>query len=221
LGLLCRYPDFWVKIVYSGPIFTQKVNLSEVNPVSLEEYSIRARLKDILLSRIYYLSAAMLHLAQVKKKDLEGKVMLQLLAQQKSEYAWLILSEEKSDIWVDAEDCHEGSLVLVEISPTHEVQKIQDATHWVLEIVKQYLSTGVTPDFLQEEVQRAEQWRQSLTLQSQELGRRALEMEARRDQIQELEENLKQEKKKLELLEHQLKADINEIQSETLNHPPE
>ncbi|HEY9627158.1 MAG TPA: hypothetical protein V6C84_07640 [Coleofasciculaceae cyanobacterium] len=157
----------------------------------------------------------MLHLAQVKKKDLEGKVMLQLLAQQKAEYAWLMMTEENCAIWVDAEDCHEGALVLVEISPTQEVQKIQDATHWVLDIVKQYLSTGITPDFLQDEVQRAEQWRQSLTLQSQELGRRALEMEARRDQIQELEENLKQEKKKLELMEIQLKASVDETQPDS------
>ena len=141
--------------------------------------------------------------------------MLQLLAQQKAEYAWLMMTEENCAIWVDAEDCHEGALVLVEISPTQEVQKIQDATHWVLDIVKQYLSTGITPDFLQDEVQRAEQWRQSLTLQSQELGRRALEMEARRDQIQELEENLKQEKKKLELMEIQLKASVDETQPDS------
>ncbi len=140
--------------------------------------------------------------------------MLQLLAQQKAEYAWLMLSEENDVIWTNAADCTEGALVLVEISSTKQVQEVQDMAHWVLDIVKKYLSTGITPEFLQEEVQRAEQWRQSLTLQSQELGRRALEMEARRDQIQELEENLKHEKKKLELMEHQLKADIAGAQSE-------
>ncbi len=134
--------------------------------------------------------------------------MLRLLAQQKAEYAWLLLPEESDVLWANAADCIEGALVLAEISPTQQVQDIQDVTSWVLDIVKKYLSTGITPEFLQEEVQRAEQWRQSLTLQSQELGRRALEMEARRDQIQELEENLKQERKKLELMEHQLKADI-------------
>jgi dsDNA-specific endonuclease/ATPase MutS2 len=57
-------------------------------------------------------------------------------------------------------------------------------------------------------MQRAEQWRQSLTLKSQELGRRALEMEARRDQIQELEENLKQEKEKLESMAAQVRASL-------------
>ncbi|NJR65995.1 MAG: hypothetical protein HC772_12830 [Leptolyngbyaceae cyanobacterium CRU_2_3] len=151
----------------------------------------------------------MLHLAQVKKKDLEGKVMLQLLAQQKAEYAWAILADESGVLWVDAEGFNEGTLVLIDLSSSQHVQRIEDATYWVLDIIKHYLGTGITPALLQEEVQRAEQWRQSLTLQSQELGRRTLELEARRDQIQELEENLKREKQKFELMVHQFKADLN------------
>ncbi|NJR39606.1 MAG: hypothetical protein HC781_13315 [Leptolyngbyaceae cyanobacterium CSU_1_4] len=139
----------------------------------------------------------MLHLAQVIQTDPGGKVKLQLLAQQKAEHAWVVLAHEDGILWCDA-DYHPGALVLLELSPTKQVQHISDATGWVLEIVEQYLSLGITPAILQEEVQRAEQWRQSLTLQSQELGRRALEVEARRDQIQELEENLKIERQRLE-----------------------
>ncbi|MBW4516185.1 MAG: hypothetical protein KME11_13305 [Timaviella obliquedivisa GSE-PSE-MK23-08B] len=139
----------------------------------------------------------MLHLAQVIQADPGGKVKLQLLAQQKAEHAWVVLAHEDGSFWCDA-DYHPGALVLLELSPTKQVQHISDATGWILEIVEQYLSLGITPAILQEEVQRAEQWRQSLTLQSQELGRRALEVEARRDQIQELEENLKVERQKLE-----------------------
>lgn len=139
----------------------------------------------------------MLHLAQVIQTDPGGKVKLQLLAQQKAEHAWVVLAHEDGSLWCDA-DYHQGALVLLELSATKQVQHISDATGWVLEIVEQYLSLGITPAILHEEVQRAEQWRQSLTLQSQELGRRALEVEARRDQIQELEENLKIERQKLE-----------------------
>ena len=141
--------------------------------------------------------------------------MLQLLARQKAEHAWALLSAETA-AWIESEDClnpqdyPEGSLVLVQLTPNRQVQQIQGATDWVLSFIEQYLVTGVTPTFLQEEVQRAEQWRQSLTLQSQELGRRSLEIEARRDQIQELEENLKLEKKKLESMAHQLKEEIKE-----------
>lgn len=153
----------------------------------------------------------MWHLAQVKNKDLEGKAQLQLLAQQKAEYAWTVIAEEINDFSLDDSNSYpEGALVLVELSPTRQIQKVQDALPWVLEVIEQYLSTGLTPAILQEEVQRAEQWRQSLTLKSQELQRRALEMEARREQIQELEEKLKQEKEKLELLAAQLKSNIND-----------
>jgi hypothetical protein len=146
----------------------------------------------------------MLHLAQVTQKDPGGKVKLQLLAQQKAEHAWVVLTQEDSSIWCNA-DYYPGALVLLELSPTKQVQHISDATGWVLEMMEQYLSLGITPAILQEEVQRAEQWRQSLTLQSQELGRRSLEVEARRDQIQELEENLKAEKQKLEGIAAELK----------------
>jgi septal ring factor EnvC (AmiA/AmiB activator) len=132
--------------------------------------------------------------------------MIQLLAQQKAEYVWAVLDDEDSQLWIESDDYNEGVLILVDLSPTKQVQDIHSATQWILEILDQYLSLGITPAILQEEVQRAEQWRQSLTLQSQELGRRALEVEARRDQIQELEENLKQEKQALDTITAQLKA---------------
>ncbi len=151
----------------------------------------------------------MWHLAQAKKKDPEGKVHLQLIAQQKAEYAWMVLTDEVDDLWIEGDDHPEGKLLLVEIAASRQVQRVQDATPWILEVIEQFLAAGVTPTVLQEEVQRAEQWRQSLTLKSQELQRRTLEMEARREQIQELEENLKQEKEKLEILTAQYQANIN------------
>jgi hypothetical protein len=148
----------------------------------------------------------MLHLAQVKKKDPEGKAMLQLLAQRKADHTWVILNDGDGNFWVETDAYQEGALVLVELSPFKQVQQIGDATQWILEIIEQYLSLGVTPDLLQEEVHRAEQWRQSLTLKEQELGRRAWEVEARREQIQELEENLRQEKQALDTITAQLKT---------------
>ncbi len=161
--------------------------------------------------------ADMLHLAQVRQKDPGGKIQIQLLAQKKAEHAWAILAEEDNHLWVDTESYNEGAVVLVELSPTRQVQHIHDATHWVLEIMEQYLTIGISPTILQEEVQRAEQWRQSLTLQSQELGRRALEMEARRDQIQELEENLKEEKQKLESMAAEMETRRLRIQEMETN----
>jgi len=148
----------------------------------------------------------MWHLAQVKTQGSEGKAQLQLLAQQKAEHAWTILTEEVNDICLDCDDYREGMLLLVELNGSRQIQKVQEATSWILEMIEQYLAVGITPAVLQEEVQRAEQWRQSLTLKSQELQRRALEMEARREQIQELEDNLLQEKEQLESIADQIKA---------------
>lgn len=152
----------------------------------------------------------MLHLAQVQRKGFLGKAELRLLARQKSETTWALISEEDVILSAEAGSFGEGVLVLVELSDTRQVLTIQDATPWVLDLVQRYLLTGITPTILQQEAERAEQWRQSLTLQSQELGRRSLEVEARREQIQALEEDLKREKKQLEALASQLKISIQE-----------
>lgn len=140
----------------------------------------------------------MLYLAQVQRQDSDGNAMLQLLAAQKAEHTWALVKEDSLELPQEAASFSDGALVLVTVSSSRQVHEVCDAKAWLLDIVEHYLAAGISPALLKEEVQRAEQWRQSLTLQSQELGRRALEMEARRDQIQELEENLKLEKKKLE-----------------------
>jgi hypothetical protein len=148
----------------------------------------------------------MLHLAQVLERNSTGQAKLQMLAYQDSEYTWALQPAENDILFAETNEYDAGMLVLIELSSTGQVKQIQDAKAWVLALIEQYLTTGVTPMDLQEEEKRAEQWRQSLTLQSQELGRRALEMEARRDQFQELEENLKREKEQLEVKATQLAA---------------
>lgn len=140
----------------------------------------------------------MLYLAQVQKHELSGKLGLRLLARQESEYSWVVLTEEQLIPNVEETTGANvsialtiGLLVLAELSPTEEIESIHNATHWVLDLVQTYLTTGITPAFLQQETERAEQWRQTLTLQNQELARRSLEVEARREQIQALEESLR------------------------------
>lgn len=142
----------------------------------------------------------MLHLAQVQKHKLSGKLVLQLLAFQEAEYSWIVITEEKvvplSEMMPGANSANalsEGLLVLVELSPTGEIESLENATSWVLELVQTYLTSGITPTFLQQESERAEKWRQTLTLQNQELARRSLEVEARREQIQALEESLRRD----------------------------
>lgn len=152
----------------------------------------------------------MLYLAQVQKNENEGGRRLCLLAHQQSENSWSVIPPQCVPL-DDFISQKEDLLVLVELSEDQEVLNIQPAHNWVLDVVQKYLTTGVTPSFLKEEAERTEQWRQDLTLQSQDLTRRHLEMEARREQIQTLEDELKEEKQRLELMADQLKTRTEEL----------
>ncbi|MCM0593467.1 MAG: hypothetical protein HEQ35_01540 [Gloeotrichia echinulata IR180] len=136
----------------------------------------------------------MRYLAQVHKNEFLEQYQLRLLARQEADNLWAIIPEEAFILLGKGKTMSEKLLVLVELSPTGDIKKLEDATNWVLHLVQGYLSTGMTPELLQQEVERAEHWRQSLTLQNQDLARRSLELEARREQIQSLEESMKKEK---------------------------
>lgn len=139
----------------------------------------------------------MLHFAQVQKEATTGETKLRLLARQESEYTWALIEEAEvipvaeTDVWSN------GLLVLVELSPTRQVLSIKDATDWVLDLVKNYLTSEITIDFLQQEKVRVEEGLQTLTLEKLDLSRRLLEVEARREEIQELEAKLQQQMKDL------------------------
>ncbi|MBE9008286.1 hypothetical protein IQ259_25285 [Fortiea sp. LEGE XX443] len=136
----------------------------------------------------------MLYLAQVHKNEFLDQYQLRLLARQEAENLWTMIPEEAVILLGKSKTMSEELLVLVELSATGEIEKLEEATNWVMNLVQAYLTTGITPELLQQEAERAEQWRQSLTLQNQDLARRSLELEARREQIQALEENLKRER---------------------------
>ena len=150
----------------------------------------------------------MLYLAQVQSQEVLGDRTLQLLACQNADDTWAILAEQS--ILTLSRDCvqnpknslvnalNEGVLVLADVGENGEVLNMRSANNWVLELVDKYLTTGITPDFLQLEAEKAENWRQSLTLESQALSRRLIEVEARREQIQNLEAKLQQERQLLE-----------------------
>ncbi|GAB4242625.1 MAG: hypothetical protein Kow0049_31930 [Stanieria sp.] len=134
----------------------------------------------------------MLHLAQIQKNLISGEMELQFLAHQYSEQTWevdepytLPLTEELS--------LGEGALVLVEYGEEKQIISISTATDWILNLVKQYLhKNSINSQFLEAEQEKIEQWRQEITAQSLELNRRFLEIETRREQLQELEQTLKE-----------------------------
>jgi DNA repair exonuclease SbcCD ATPase subunit len=155
----------------------------------------------------------MLHLAQVQNNESVGAVELKLLARQHSENSWVVINPENIPL-TTTNSLNPDLLVLVELSEDKEVMSIQQAKEWVLDLIQQYLTTGVSPKFLQEEAERTEQWRQDLTQRSQDLTRQRLEMEARREQIQTLEEDLRQDKQQLEETAAQLKAKEEDLERE-------
>ncbi len=149
----------------------------------------------------------MLYLADIRHDFQEKTLHLKLLAQCHSEQVWQVLIQPEFVQIKNARPPAVTGLALVELAgdpaelgkvhgPSIQMQdaKIEDATDWLLDVIGKFLKTGVTAEFLQAETARAEQWRQALTLQSQELGRRTLELEARMGQIQELEEKLQHDR---------------------------
>ncbi|MBE9054142.1 hypothetical protein IQ243_27875 [Nostocales cyanobacterium LEGE 11386] len=136
----------------------------------------------------------MLYLAQVHKNEFLEQYQLRLMARQEAENIWSLIPEEAFILLGKGNTMSENLLVLVELSATGDIERLEDASNWVLKLVETYLTTGMTPDELQQEAERAEDWRQSLTLQNQDLARRSLELEARREQIQALEESLKRDR---------------------------
>ncbi len=142
----------------------------------------------------------MLYLAQVDNdKNAPGLSSFLLIAVQESEEVWGLVEGGGSKIESNrAFDSHSGAWVMVKTNDRKEILQVDDAKPWIIALIQNYLTFGVTPEFLRKETERAEQWRQSLTLQSQELDRRALELEARREQLQALEADLKRERQDLE-----------------------
>jgi hypothetical protein len=144
----------------------------------------------------------MLYLAQVHKNDFLDQYQLRLLARQESENFWLTISDSDSLVLTietlillgKENTISHNLLVLVRLSTTNKIETIEDATNWVVNLVHTYLSTGVTSEFLKQEAEKIENWQQNLTLQNQDLARRSLELEARREQIEALEESLKRDR---------------------------
>jgi hypothetical protein len=157
----------------------------------------------------------MQYLAKVEKASFLGNATLQLLAHKIDRYLWERLADDRQIEMETAIGFTEGALVLVTLDTDDAtVKSIQDAVPWVLDLMDTFLVRGITPGFLEEEVERAEQWRQSLTLESQEVDRRALEAAARRDEIQELEKSLKLEQAELERREAELQEREAQLKSQ-------
>ena len=134
----------------------------------------------------------MLYLAEIQKQrggllGGGGKSELKLLASQRSDQNWSSVPDE-TIVADEASKFNDGALVLVDLSPNRQVQRIQEAGRPLVSIL-QNLSRQVERFKLKEE--EIDQWKQSLNLQVQELNRREMEMESLWEQVQKLENDSK------------------------------
>ncbi len=132
----------------------------------------------------------MLHLAQVKKNPNSGEMELLLLARQTAQNLWEILSDEIIPCTIPM-GFGDGVLVLVKLGDNQAILDIKEAKDWVMGLIETYLSNGViTPEWVEKEQEKVEQWRQEITAKSLDLTRRQLELETQKEQLQELEGKL-------------------------------
>ncbi|MEH1851252.1 MAG: pilus motility taxis protein HmpF [Nostoc sp.] len=135
----------------------------------------------------------MLYLAEVQKQKgglLGGgaKTELKLLACQRTDQNWSTVSEEVIAA-EDASKLNDGALVLAELNPNRQVQRIQEAGRPLVNILQNFSRQLEKFKLKEDEI---DQWKQSLTFQAQELNRREMDMEVRSEQLQQLEEELQQ-----------------------------
>lgn len=152
----------------------------------------------------------MLYLAEVQKQrggllSGAGKSELKLIACQRSDQSWTNVSDEM--ITADeASKLNDGALVLVELSPSRQVQRIQEAGRPLVNILQNFSRQVEKLKVKEDEI---DQWKQSLMIQVQELNRREMEMESRWEQLQQLEEDFK----RLDHKKHEVDTSQEEIKN--------
>ena len=165
----------------------------------------------------------MLYLAEVQKQKgglLGGgaKTELKLLACQRTDQNWSTVSEDVIPA-EDASKLNDGALVLVELNPNRQVQRIQEAGRPLVNILQNFSRQLEKFKLKEDEI---DQWKQSLTFQAQELNRREMDMEVRSEQLQEMEdesqrlEEQKQEvdtsRQEIERLQAEVKRNRQELE---------
>lgn len=134
-----------------------------------------------------------LHLAQVQKSKINNNLQLRLLADQQGEFLWKIAQREEVISLSNFEHINEGMLVLVELDQNRKIINIEDGKDWVLNLVEQFLTIGITPEILRKQAEEIENWQRDLTLKSQEIGIKTMELASRMEKIQTVEASLKQD----------------------------
>jgi len=133
-----------------------------------------------------------LYLAEVQKKTGfigSGKPEFKLLACQRGENSWTAVPGDETIGAPDDATYSAGALVMVEMTNNRQVQRHYEAGRSLVSILQTFSNLSKKSKTQEEEI---EQWKQSLTFQSQELNRRELELEARQEQVEQAEADIEQ-----------------------------
>ena len=135
----------------------------------------------------------MLYLAEIQKqsKGFMGGVetRLKLIACQRNDQSWSIVGNE-SIATEEANDFGDGALIVVNLSVNRQIQgKLESASGRVVGVLQGFSRLLEKTKSQEQEI---EQWKESLTIQSEELSRRQIEMETRLEQVEQMEEEFKQ-----------------------------
>jgi DNA repair exonuclease SbcCD ATPase subunit len=132
------------------------------------------------------------YLAEVQKKSGVfggGKAELKLLACMRGE-SWIAVPGEETIPADEAGNFNSGALVLAEVNANKQLQGTpKEAGRQIVSILQNYSRLQEKTKTQEEEI---EQWKQSLTYQSQELNRREMEMQAQLEQFEQIQQDLDQ-----------------------------
>jgi hypothetical protein len=158
-----------------------------------------------------------LYLAEVKKQTrgfIGGyKTELKLLACQHNDQTWSAVPNEEILTYEESNSMGEGTLILVNVGNNRQIQgPIEFAGG---EMVRQLQKISRLMERGKEDQEKIEQWKQSLTYQSEILNRQKLEMEARLEQIEQMEaefEYLDRQRQELDSLKQQLEEQRQRVE---------
>lgn len=136
----------------------------------------------------------MLYLAEVQKQNkgfMGGtETKLKLLAVVRNDQSWSIVSGNESITTEEVSEFGDGALIALNLGVNRQIQgKAELATQKIIGVLQGF-SRLLEKTKTQE--QEINQWKESLTIQSEELSRREIEMETRLEQLEKMEAEFKQ-----------------------------
>jgi chromosome segregation ATPase len=153
-----------------------------------------------------------LYLAEVQKQKTGfmgvAKAEIKLLAYQRVDQSWNPVQGEEVMLAEEANNFSSGALVIAELNNNRQVQRIQDAGRPLVSIL-QNLSRQLEKSKNQED--EIEQWKESLRFQSEEMNRRHMEMEARLEQLEQIEQEYNRQQSSQPGLDETTVSQIDEL----------